>query len=31
MKSIYSLNSAPFLIGVDTESYFMLGSKVNVS
>ncbi|CAF3406529.1 unnamed protein product [Rotaria sp. Silwood1] len=31
MKSIYSLNSAPFLIGVDTESYFILGSKCNVS
>jgi hypothetical protein len=31
MKSIYNLNSAPFLIGVDTESYFLLGSKYNVS
>ncbi|CAF4782697.1 unnamed protein product, partial [Rotaria socialis] len=31
MKSIYSLNSAPFLIGVDTESYFILGSKYNFS
>lgn len=27
IKSIYSLNSSPFLIGVDTESYFILGSK----
>jgi succinate dehydrogenase hydrophobic anchor subunit len=31
MKSIYNLNSAPFLIGIDTESYFLLGSKYNIS
>ena len=31
MKSISSLNSAPFLISVDTESYFLIGSKCNVS
>jgi uncharacterized membrane protein len=31
MKSIYNLNSAPFLIGVDTDSYFLLGSKYNIS
>jgi hypothetical protein len=31
MKSIYNLNSAPFLIGVDTESYFLLGSKYNIT
>ncbi|CAF0922208.1 unnamed protein product [Didymodactylos carnosus] len=27
MKSIYNLNSAPFLIAVDTESYFLIGSR----
>lgn len=31
MKSVYNLNSAPFLIGVDTESYFLLDSKYEVS
>ncbi|CAF1119607.1 unnamed protein product [Adineta steineri] len=31
MKSIYNLNSAPFLIGVDTESYFLLDSKYTVT
>jgi succinate dehydrogenase hydrophobic anchor subunit len=31
MKSIYNLNSAPFLIAIDTESYFLLGSKYNIS
>jgi succinate dehydrogenase hydrophobic anchor subunit len=31
MKSIYNLNSAPFLIAIDTESYFLLGSKYIVS
>jgi len=30
-KSIHNLNSAPFLIGIDTESYFLLGSKYTVS
>ncbi|CAF0878536.1 unnamed protein product [Didymodactylos carnosus] len=27
MKSVYNLNSAPFLISVDTESYFLIGSR----
>ncbi|CAF0790007.1 unnamed protein product [Rotaria sordida] len=31
MKSVYNLNSAPFLIGIDTESYFLLDSKYTVS
>ena len=31
MKSVYNLNSAPFLVGVDTESYFLLDSKHHVS
>lgn len=31
MKSIYNLNSAPFLIGVDTEAYFLMGSKYTIS
>jgi succinate dehydrogenase hydrophobic anchor subunit len=31
MKSIYNLNSAPFLIGIDTDSYFLLGSKYKIS
>lgn len=31
MKSVYNLNSAPFLIGIDTESYFLLGSKYIIS
>jgi hypothetical protein len=31
MKSIYNLNSAPFLIGTDTDSYFLLGSKYQIS
>ena len=31
MKSIYNLNSAPFLIGIDTESYFLLDSKYTVT
>jgi hypothetical protein len=30
-RSIYNLNSAPFLIGIDTESYFLLGSKYTIS
>lgn len=31
LKSIYNLNSAPFLIGIDTESYFLLDSKYTVT
>ena len=31
MKSVYNLNSAPFLIGTDTDSYFLLGSKYKIS
>jgi hypothetical protein len=31
MKSVHNLNSAPFLIGIDTESYFLLGSQYNVT
>ena len=31
MKSVYNLNSAPFLIGTDTECYFLIGSKYRVS
>ena len=31
MKSIYNLNSAPFLIGTDTDSCFLLGSKYKIS
>jgi succinate dehydrogenase hydrophobic anchor subunit len=31
MKSVYNLNSAPFIIGVDTESYFLLDSKYTVT
>jgi len=31
MKSVYDLNSAPFLIGTDTEHYFLIGSKFQVS
>jgi len=31
MKSIYNLNSAPFIIGVDTDSYFLLDSKYTVT
>jgi hypothetical protein len=31
MKSIYNLNSAPFIIAIDTESYFLIGSKHTVS
>lgn len=31
MRSVYNLNSAPFLIGIDTESYFLLDSKYTVS
>jgi succinate dehydrogenase hydrophobic anchor subunit len=31
MKSIYNLNSAPFIIGIDTESYFLLDSKYTVT
>ncbi|CAF1150445.1 unnamed protein product [Adineta steineri] len=31
MKSIYNLNSAPFLIGIDTDSYFILGSKYTIT
>jgi succinate dehydrogenase hydrophobic anchor subunit len=31
IKSIYNLNSAPFLIGIDTESYFLLDSKYTVT
>lgn len=31
MKSIYNLNSAPFLIGVDTETHFLMGSKYTIS
>jgi succinate dehydrogenase hydrophobic anchor subunit len=31
MKSIYNLISAPFLIGIDTESYFLLDSKYTVT
>lgn len=31
LKSIYNLNSAPFLIGIDTESYFLLDSKYAVT
>jgi hypothetical protein len=31
IKSAYNLNSAPFLIGIDTESYFLLDSKHSVS
>lgn len=31
IKSVYDLNSAPFLIGTDTEHYFIIGSKYQVS
>ena len=31
LKSIYNLNSAPFLIAIDTESYFLLDSKHDVT
>ncbi|CAF1161865.1 unnamed protein product [Rotaria sp. Silwood1] len=31
MKSVYNLNSAPFLIGIDTDSYFLLDSKYTVA
>lgn len=31
MKSVYNLNSAPFLIGIDTESYFLMDSKYTVT
>lgn len=31
LKSIYNLNSAPYLIGIDTESYFLLDSKYTVT
>jgi succinate dehydrogenase hydrophobic anchor subunit len=31
MQSIYNLNSAPFIIGIDTESYFLLDSKYTVT
>jgi hypothetical protein len=31
MKSVFNLNSAPFIIGIDTESYFLLDSKHTVS
>jgi succinate dehydrogenase hydrophobic anchor subunit len=31
MKSVYNLNSAPFLIGTDTEYYFLIGSKFQIS
>ena len=31
LKSIYNLNSAPFLIGIDTDSYFLLDSKYTVT
>jgi len=31
MKSIYNLSSSPFSIGIDTESYFLLGSKYTIS
>ncbi|CAM4752049.1 unnamed protein product [Rotaria magnacalcarata] len=31
MKSVYNLNSAPFLIGIDTDSYFLLDSKYTVT
>ncbi|CAF0936880.1 unnamed protein product [Adineta ricciae] len=31
MKSVYNLNSAPFLIGIDTDSYFLLGSKYTIT
>jgi succinate dehydrogenase hydrophobic anchor subunit len=31
MNSIYNLNTAPFLIGIDTESYFLLDSKHTVT
>ena len=31
LKSIYNLNSAPFLIAIDTESYFLLDSKHKVA
>lgn len=30
-KSVFNLNSAPFIIGIDTESYFLLDSKHTVS
>lgn len=31
MKAIFNLNSAPFLIGIDTEYYFSLDSKYTVT
>ena len=31
MKSVYDLNSAPFLIGTDSEYYFLIGSKYQIS
>lgn len=31
MQSIYNLNTAPFLIGIDTDCYFLLDSKYTVT
>lgn len=31
MGDVYNLNSAPFLIGIDTESYFIIESKYQIS
>lgn len=31
MRSVYNLNSAPFLIGIDTDSYFLLDSKYSIT
>ncbi|UJR20895.1 hypothetical protein I4U23_024004 [Adineta vaga] len=31
MKSVYNLNSAPFLIATDTDSYFLIGSKYMIT
>ncbi|UJR28652.1 hypothetical protein I4U23_009884 [Adineta vaga] len=31
MKSVYNLNSAPYLIAIDTDSYFLLGSKYTIT
>ena len=31
MQSVYNLNTAPFIIGIDIESYFLLDSKYTVT